>query len=299
MPNANGVARALAAAAWALGGVAAAQRPAAQPPVSPPGPAAGPGVLRVCADPNNLPFSDRRGAGFENRIAAELARGLGRRLAYYWWPERRGFARNTVSAGRCDLVVGVPAGYGFTLNTRPYYRSTYALVTRAERYPGLRALDDPRLARLRVGVHYLGGKAVPPPVVALNARHVPVHVVSYSIFGDYTDPDPPAALIRAVARGDVDVAIAWGPLAGPLARRSPVALRVVPLPPGSGAPGQPLEFAVAAGVRRGDTALLAAVQRVLDRRAGAIGRILDAYAVPRLALTSPPIPTPSSGAGTQ
>src|SRR4051794_36669798 len=94
-------------------------------------------VLRVCADPNNLPFSNRRGEGFENAIAALLARDLGRTLAYAWWPQRRGFARNTLSAGACDVMVGVPSGYELAWTTRPYYRSTYVFVTRRDRHLGI------------------------------------------------------------------------------------------------------------------------------------------------------------------
>lgn len=282
---------------WMWGAAFAATAGATRPLTrgAPTGDAPPPRVLRVCADPNNLPFSDGRGRGFENRIAAVLAGGLHARLAYYWWPERRGFVRNTLNAGRCDAVIGVPASYPLTLNTAPYYRSTYALVSRASRHYGLRSLDDPRLARLRLGAHFLGGKAVPPPVVALAAHHVPAHVTSYSIFGDYSKPSPSAALISAVAADDVDVAMAWGPLAGYFARRSPVALDVVPLPPGSGAPGQPLDFPIAVGVRRSDTALRDAVQRVLDRRGPEIRRILDAYAVPQLAVgaNNTAGPTPS------
>lgn len=259
------------------------------------GPAVGAGsrMLRVCADPNNLPFSNARGEGFENRIAAVVARELHEPVTYHWWPERRGFVRTTLNANLCDVVIGVPAGYPLTLNTAPYYRSTYALVSRASRHYGLRSLDDPRLAHLRLGVHFLGGKAVPPPVIALNVRHVAANVTPYSIFGDYRTPNPPAALIAAVAADDVDVAIAWGPLAGYFARRAPVALDVVPLPAGSGAPGRPLDFAIAMGVRRGDTALRDAMQRVLDRRGPEIRHILDAYAVPRLADGTTPSTTPN------
>ena len=111
-------------------------------------------ALRVCSDPNNLPFSNARGEGFENRIAELLARDLGTHVAYTWWAQRRGFLRNTLNAGACDVVIGYPADAEMAQTTAPYYRSSYMFVTRR----GLRidSLDDPRLQTLRVGVQLIG-----------------------------------------------------------------------------------------------------------------------------------------------
>src|SRR4051812_33060929 len=111
--------------------------------------------LRVCADPNNLPFSNERGEGFENKIAELAARELGARLQYTWWAQRRGFVRSTVREGLCDVVVGVPAGFDPLLTTKPYYRSTYVFVSRRARHLALKSLDDPRLAQLRIGIHLI------------------------------------------------------------------------------------------------------------------------------------------------
>lgn len=236
--------------------------------------------LRVCADPNNLPFSNLRGEGFENALARLVARDLHRELAYTWWPQRRGFVRNTLKAGVCDLVMGVPAAFELVEPTAPYYRSSYVFVSRADRHLDLRSLDDPRLHALAIGVHAIGDDyANVPPAQALARRGVVANVHGYSIYGDYSKPDPARDLIDAVARGDIDVAIAWGPLAGYFAPREPVTLEVRPVvasdPPDAG-----MTFAIAAGVRHGDGALKSEVQAVLDRRRADIAALLRRYHVP-------------------
>jgi mxaJ protein len=247
--------------------------------------------LRVCADPNNLPFSNRRHEGFENRIAELLARDLGARLSYVWWPQRRGFVRRTLDAGRCDLVVGVPAGFGPTLTTRPYYRSTYVFVTRAAGGPTVRSFDDSVLRTLRIGVHFTGG-GNPPPAEAMARRGLTHNLVGFSIYGDYRSPNPPARLLEAVARGEVDVAVAWGPLAGWFARRSPVPLRLAPVPEHDASPGAPMSFDIALGVRHGDTLRLRRLQQALDRNAAGIRGILREYGVPLVEEDSLESPSP-------
>jgi quinoprotein dehydrogenase-associated probable ABC transporter substrate-binding protein len=266
---------------WPLAGLAsvalcAAALPLARATVPPPERPA----LRVCADPNNLPFSNRRGEGFENRIAELLARDMGLPLEYTWWPQRRGFIRNTLNAGRCDLVTGVPAGFDPVRTTRPYYRSTYVFVTRRDRGLRIRSLDDPVLHRVKVGIHLIGDDyANPPPAEALARRGIIRNVVGYSIYGDYSRPDPPADLVRAVAKGDVDVAIVWGPLAGYFARHVSTPLDLTPVKPAvDGA--LPFVFEIAMGVRRGDSAAAARLERELARRRPEIRKILRAYGVP-------------------
>jgi mxaJ protein len=249
-------------------------------------------VLRVCADPNNLPFSNRAGDGFENKVAALIAHSLGERLVYTWWPERRGFVQHTVDAGLCDVVVGVPSGYPLLLTTRPYYRSTYVFVSRADRKLGVRSLDDPRLHHLRIGLHFTGGRSNPPPADALARRGVIANVAAYSIYGDYRTPNPPARLIDAVAAGDVDLAIVWGPLAGYFATHEPVRLDVVPVSPAvdhyAGTLPMPFTFDIALGVAQGDVHRRDQLQRALDRDAAAIRRILDDYHVPLIDRLVPP-----------
>ena len=240
-----------------------------------------PSVLRVCADPNNLPFSNERREGFENRLAELVARDLHATVQYTWWAQRRGYVRNTLKAGRCDVIMGVPTGLGPVLVTRPYYRSIYAFVTRRGG-PRIESLDDARLRRLRVGVQIIGDDfANAPPAEALTHRGIIKNVRGYTVLGDYREPNPPSRIIRAVAEGDIDVAIAWGPLAGYFASRSPVPLRVTPVSPEVDVPYLPFVFDIAMGVRREDTALRDTLDAVLIRRRAEIDRLLAEYGVPR------------------
>jgi mxaJ protein len=247
-------------------------------------PVGGAQALRVCADPNNLPFSNARGEGFENRLAELLAGELGMHVEYTWWAQRRGFARHTLGVGACDLIVGVPAGWDPVLATRPYYRSTYVFVWRRDRDLDVRSLDDARLRRLVIGVQLVGDNGVnTPPAHALAARGIVDNVRGYSVYGDYATPSPSAAILEAVARGDVDVAIVWGPLAGYFAERLSAPLDWAPVTPAFESPALPFTFGIAAGVRKDAAVLRDRVQDALDRRAGDVDAILDAYAVPRAA----------------
>ncbi len=239
--------------------------------------------LRVCADPNNLPFSNEKGEGFENKIAELLAHELGATLHYTWHPQRRGFVRNTLNAGKCDVVMGVPSNYDPVRTTRPYYWSTYVFVYRADRGYHITSLADSALQRLKIGIHVVGDDFQnPPPAQALAARGIIDNVEGYSIYGDYSQPNPPARLIEAVARGDVDVAIAWGPLAGYFAKRQRVPLTIAPVPPASDISGQQWTFPIAMGVRHRDQALAAELDRLLESERPKILKILDEYGVPRV-----------------
>jgi len=238
-------------------------------------------ALRVCADPNNLPFSNDKQQGFENRIASLIAKDLGVPVRYTWWPERRGFVRNTLKARLCDVVMEVPASYELTERTAPYYRSTYVFVARADRHLAVRTFDDPALRHLRIGIHMMGDDyANSPAAVALARRGLAAQVVPYMIYGDYSEPDPPARLIRAVAEDSVDVAVAWGPLAGYFAKRSPVRLTLTPVAPAAGETFPRFAYSMAMGVRHGDNAWRATLDSELTRRRGEIRRILEEYGVP-------------------
>jgi ABC-type amino acid transport substrate-binding protein len=166
-----------------------------------------------------------------------------------------------------------------TLTTRPYYRSTYVFVTRAGSRADPRSFDDPVLRTLRIGVHFTGG-GNPPPATALARRGLARNITSYSIYGDYRQVAPPARLIEAVAQGTVDVAVAWGPLAGYFARRQHPPLRLTAAPPFDMRTGEPMRFAIAMAVRPSDRARRDAFDRILARRAMEIKALLLSYGVP-------------------
>jgi mxaJ protein len=235
-------------------------------------------VLRVCADPNNLPFSDATGKGFENRLAELIGGALGAKVEYTWWAQRRGFIKNTLQARLCDVVMGVPSDFPLALTTQPYYRSSYVLLYRKDRDYGLRSLDDPLLRKLRIGVHVMGNES-PPPALALAKRGIINNVVGYSIYGDYRTASPPARLIEAVAKGDVDVAIAWGPLAGYFAKQSRnemVVVSIADLPASS----LPFQFSISMGVRKNDRAMKTRLDSVLEQKRHEIRALLEEYGVP-------------------
>jgi mxaJ protein len=243
-------------------------------------------ALRVCADPNNLPFTNDRLEGFENRIAALVAREMRAEVRYTWWAQRRGFIRNTLEAGLCDLVIGLPAHFELALTTRPYYRSTYVFVARAGDRHRVTSFDDSALRRLRIGVQIIGDDySNAPPAHALAQRRITSNVVGYTVYGDYARPNPPARIVDAVANGEVDLAVAWGPLAGYFAARARVPLAVTPVSPQIDRPWLPFVFDIAMGVRRGDTALKEELERILVRRRRDIEAILAEYHVPRIDLT--------------
>jgi quinoprotein dehydrogenase-associated probable ABC transporter substrate-binding protein len=238
-------------------------------------------TLRVCADPNNLPYSNAKGGGFENKIAALVARDMGRRLEYVWSPQRRGFIRTTLNAGRCDVVIGVPAGYGPVQTTRPYYRSSYAFVSRRDRHLDIESFDDERLNRLTIGIQITGGDYENPPAAqALAVRHLVANVRGYPVYGDYSKADPQRDIVDAVARGDVDVAVVWGPLAGYYALKETPAVDVVPIRSVAIDGPSQFMFDIAMGVRRDDTALREALDAIIVRRTTEIRRILVDYGVP-------------------
>jgi mxaJ protein len=239
-------------------------------------------VLRVCADPNNLPYSNAAGEGFENRIVALLAKDLGARVEYTWWAQRRGAVRNTIGARACDVVPGVPSGSEMLLTTDPYYRSGYVFVSRRDRGLGdLSSFDDPRLRKLEVGVQLVGDDgANTPPAHALARRGITGNVRGYMVYGDYRDRTPQSAIVDAVARGDVDVAVAWGPTAGYFAAHAPVPMLLVPVQPWLDGPQSPMVFDISMGVRREDRELRRSLDAALAREAPEIRRILAGYGVP-------------------
>jgi mxaJ protein len=240
--------------------------------------AAQPRELCVCADPDNLPFSHENGSGFENRIARLVADEMGAKLRYEWLPLRRGFVRKTMGAGLCDVFIGVPKDFEHLLTTRPYYRSSYVFVD-GLRARGVENFNDPRLKSLTIGVQLVGNDlAATPPAYALAMNGHVENVRGFTIYGNR-----PVAqrMIEALASGELDAALIWGPQAGYFAKRSttPLELRVARSPPRLAE--LPFEFDMAMGVRRDDRALRDELDAIIDRRRTDIDAILAAYSVPR------------------
>jgi mxaJ protein len=233
-------------------------------------------TLRVCADPNNLPFSNRAGEGFENHIAQLIANSLGADLQYRWHRLGRGFVREVLGKAECDLLVGIPVGFPGVLTTRPYYRSTYVFVARRDARVQPGSLDDQRLAQCRIAVQALDAE-YSPPAAALARRGLQSNLVGF-----YTVGTGAAPMLKAVAEQQVDLAIVWGPLAGFAAEQFKGALLLTPIAPEFDAPRLPFTFQIAMGVRKSDLALRDELQRFLDVHGGQIREILDHYHVPVL-----------------
>lgn len=243
-------------------------------------------VLRVCSDPNNLPFSNEREEGLENRIADVIADELDARVEYTWFAQRRGFVRNTLRSNLCDVIIGIPSSFELALATRPYYRSTYVFVYRSDSGLDIASFDDPHLRTLRIGVQMIGDDySNSPPAHALGNRGIIRNVRGYSVFGDYTDEVPTGRILEAVALDSIDVAVVWGPLAGWYTQARDLPVKLVAVQPQIDLPFLPFVFDIAMGVRRGDTLLRDELDRALENRASEIDAILRDYNVPLVQTT--------------
>ena len=251
------------------------------------GPAASARDLRVCADPDNLPFSNNKQQGFENRIAELVARDLHARLVYQWQRMGRGFVRDYLNTSQCDVLIGIPANFKPVLTTNPYYRSSFVFVTRKDRRFKPASLDDPALHQLKIGVQVLE-EDYTPPATALARRHLQNQIVGFDTAGENAD-----SIIRAVADHKVDTAIVWGPLAGFYAKKYP-GLEVAPVTPEVDPPALPFTFAIAMGVRKGNISLRDELETVIQKRREEINAILDHYGVPQLEM-APPVAGESRG----
>lgn len=257
-----------------------------------PGPASGPGadkVLRVCQDPNNLPFSSRSQAGFENRIAALFAQELGWKLETTWFPQRIGFIRNTLRARqedtdrfKCDLVTGVPTGFDLAATTHPYYHSSYALAyVKGRGLDGLRDLDDILALKLEQRRKLRFGVFTSSPLTDWLLEHDLMGQVEwYQAQSGDADQYPGELIERDLASGKIDVAFVWGPIAGYVARNTHAA-PIVALPLRS-RPGMKLDFAIAMGVRQADKAFLQRIDQLIATNQDKIDAILEQYGVPLL-----------------
>lgn len=243
--------------------------------------------LRVCADPNNLPFSNTSQQGFENHIAELVAKDLDAKLHYVWQRMGRGFVREYLDKSQCDLLIGIPANYRSVLTTTPYYRSTYVFVSRRNRGLQITSFDSPQLHGLKVGVQVLDEEYTPPGE-ALARRGLQAGIVGFDTLGDGAD-----SIIRAVAQRQVDVAVVWGPLAGYFARGYHGKLTLTPVEPEVDPPGLPFTFAISMGVRKGNVSLRDEMEAFLSHHQRDIREILNQYGVPQLPL-APPTKTESA-----
>jgi mxaJ protein len=241
------------------------------------------GTLRVCSEPNNLPFSNKAGQGFENKIADLVSRDMSDTVQYTYALQNDSFIKRTLDAHKCDVMMGVSAGMDDIETTRPYYASTYVFVSRKADDSRVASISDPRLRKLKIGVHLIGDDST-PPAMALGQEGIVNNVHGYMIYGDFSKPNPPARLIEAVEDKDVDVAAVWGPLGGYFAKSSPVALTVTPMTGVERFAPLRFRFAIAMGTRKGDTMLRDKLDAIIAREEPAIRNILISYGVPLVEL---------------
>lgn len=234
-------------------------------------------ALRVCSDPGNMPFSNQKGEGFENKIAELIAAKLGVPVRYTWFPQATGFLRNTLRARRCDVVIGMVSGAELVLSTNPYYRSTYVMVTR--KADGITAdrLDDPALQPLKVGL--IAGT---PPAGVAARNGLMNHAVPYDLMVDTRYDSPSHRMIDDLAAKRIDVALLWGPLAGYFAASHGDALVITPLL--HEAKADRMEYFIAMGVRPGEHRWKRDIDQVVSENKDQITAILREYHVPMIDL---------------
>lgn len=236
-----------------------------------------PTTLRVCADPNNLPFSNEKGEGFENKIAELLAAKMHKQLAYAFYPGASGFVRNTLNAHLCDVILGMPQGNDLVQPTNPYYRTSYVIVTReGSELDGVRALDDPRLKEKH---HRIGLVANTPPGNVLAKNGLMGDVKPYPLMIDTRVDSSSATMIHDLEKGEIDMALLWGPIGGYYAKKSAAKLHVVPV---AETPGTKMAFRIALGVRHSDQNWKRELNTLLAQNKADIDKILAEYGVPNI-----------------
>jgi quinoprotein dehydrogenase-associated probable ABC transporter substrate-binding protein len=248
--------------------------PAAAQPQPPARPTASRSELRVCADPNNLPFSNEKGDGFENKIAALLGKDMGLPVHYFWFPQVIGFVRNGLQAGRCDLVMGTVAGNDIMQTTTPYYYTGYMLVFPADK-PVSSDLDDPKVKALHIGV--ISGT---PPSNLLVRHGLMANARPYALTVDTRYEQPAHQMLLDIASGAIDAGMLWGPFAGYYIKHEHMPLAMVQL---REEPGMPrLAYHIAMGVRPSDVDWRRRINSEIIKHREEITAILRDYGVPLL-----------------
>jgi mxaJ protein len=230
--------------------------------------------LRICADPDDLPFSSQGRAGFDNRIAALLAHDLGKQSLFVWSRSRRGFLRERFNKGACDVLMGVPLGMKHIRTTQPYYRSSYVFLARSDDSAIISRFDDPAIGMRRIGLQMLEEDYSPPSLPLVRAGHA-AQLVGFDSFGCGA-----ASIVQAVARRRVGLAVVWGPIAGYYAAHSRIPLTIRAVQPDIDSSGIPFSFDIAVAVHSGDVQLADELNRAIVRNRGKIQKILNAYHVP-------------------
>lgn len=233
-------------------------------------------VLRVCSDPANMPFSNQKGEGFENKIADIVADEMKVKVEYTWFPQATGFIRRTLFAKACDVVIGYAQGDELVLNTNHYYRSTYAIVYRkGQGLDGVDSLDDERIKGKRIGI--IAGT---PPGDIMARLGLMGHAKPYSLMVDRRYESPAERMIEDIRSGDVAAGILWGPIAGYFAERGGEDLIVRPLVKESVGPR--MAYRITMGVRQGDDVWKRQLNAIIAKRQGDIDKVLIDYGVPLL-----------------
>jgi mxaJ protein len=230
--------------------------------------------IRVCADPDNLPFSNRTGAGFDDRIVTLVAHDLHRQIVFVWARPRRGFLREQFNKNACDVLLDVPVGLHGVAVTEPYYTSSYAFVSPARKHLQIASFTDEHLNGQRIGLQILEEDLSPPSLPLIRSGHAG-QIVGFESFGEREGD-----VVKAVADGRVGLAVVWGPVAGYFARNSRVPLTVTPVPRAYTFAGVPFTYAMGFGVHKQDQALLQQLNDSIRRLQPKINQVLTAFAVP-------------------
>ncbi|MDE1933304.1 substrate-binding domain-containing protein [Bradyrhizobium sp.] len=242
-----------------------------------------PKVLRVCADPRNLPFSNQKGEGFENKLAELFAAKLQKKIDYTYYPQATGFVRMTLGAHRCDVIMGFPQGDDLVQGTNPYYRTAYALISKqGSDLNGVAELNDARLKGKHIGI-----VAGTPPATNMAANGLMGSAKPYPLMIDTRVDSSAEAMINDLNKGDIDAAILWGPMAGFYAKKSDPPLHVTPLVKEK--TGPQLVYRIGMGVRRSDQNWKRLLNRLIQENQPEINQILIGYGVPLLDENNQPI----------